>query len=103
MQGARLQRALINYLLELHTTQHGYTEVSPPFLVRRECMVGTNQLPKFEEDMYRVPEEPPLYLIPTAEVPVSNLHREEIVRRSETADQLYGLYALLPARGGQRG
>ena len=80
--GARLQRALINYLLELHTTQHGYTEVSPPFLVRGECMVGTTQLPKFAEDMYQVPEEPPLYLIPTAEVPVTNLHREEIL--SET-------------------
>jgi seryl-tRNA synthetase len=78
-QGARLQRALINFLLNLHTTEHGYTEISPPFLVRTECMVGTTQLPKFEEDMYRVAEEPPLYLIPTAEVPVTNLHREEIV------------------------
>jgi len=78
-QGAKLQRALINFLLNLHTTEHGYTEISPPFLVRRESMVGTSQLPKFEEDMYRVEEEPPLYLIPTAEVPVTNLHREEIV------------------------
>jgi seryl-tRNA synthetase len=77
--GARLERALINYLLDLHTTQHGYTEVSPPFLVRGESMVGTTQLPKFAEDMYRVNEEPPLYLVPTAEVPVTNLHREEIV------------------------
>jgi len=80
--GAKLQRALINYLLELHTTQHGYTEVSPPFLVRGESMVGTSQLPKFAEDMYLVPEEPPLYLIPTAEVPVTNLHREEILAES---------------------
>jgi seryl-tRNA synthetase len=77
--GARLERALINYLLDLHTTRHGYTEVSPPFLVREECMVGTTQLPKFAEDMYRVEEEPPLYLVPTAEVPVTNLHREEIL------------------------
>jgi seryl-tRNA synthetase len=77
--GARLERALINYLLDLHTTQHGYTEVSPPFLVRGESMVGTSQLPKFAEDMYRVDEQPPLYLVPTAEVPVTNLHREEIV------------------------
>jgi seryl-tRNA synthetase len=77
--GARLERALINYLLDLHTTQHGYTEVSPPFLVRENCMVGTSQLPKFAEDMYRVTEEPPLYLVPTAEVPVTNLHREEMV------------------------
>jgi seryl-tRNA synthetase len=77
--GARLQRALINYLLETHTTQHGYTEIAPPYLVRGESMVGTSQLPKFAEDMYQVPEEPPLYLIPTAEVPLTNLHREEIL------------------------
>ena len=82
--GARLERALISYLLDLHATQHGYTEVSTPFLVRGECMVGTSQLPKFADDMYRIEEEPPLYLIPTAEVPVTNLHREEIL----TPDQL---------------
>jgi seryl-tRNA synthetase len=88
-QGARLERALINYLLDLHTGQHGYTEVSPPFLVRTECMTGTSQLPKFAEDMYRVEEEPPLYLVPTAEVPVTNLHREEIL----AADRLPIRYA----------
>ncbi|HEV3272949.1 MAG TPA: serine--tRNA ligase [Candidatus Methylacidiphilales bacterium] len=77
--GARLERALINYLLDLHTGRHGYTEISPPFLVRGESMIGTSQLPKFAEDMYRVGEEPPLYLVPTAEVPVTNLHREEIL------------------------
>jgi seryl-tRNA synthetase len=87
--GARLERALINYLLDLHTTKHGYTEVSPPFLVRGESMVGTSQLPKFAEDMYRVEEEPPLYLVPTAEVPVTNLHREEIL----AADRLPIRYA----------
>jgi seryl-tRNA synthetase len=87
--GARLERALINYLLDLHTTQHGYTEVSPPFLVRGESMVGTSQLPKFAEDMYRVDEQPPLYLVPTAEVPVTNLHREEIL----AADKLPVRYA----------
>jgi seryl-tRNA synthetase len=87
--GARLERALINYLLDLHTTQHGYTEVSPPFLVRGESMTGTSQLPKFAEDMYRVEEEPPLYLVPTAEVPVTNLHREEIL----AADRLPIHYA----------
>jgi len=87
--GARLERALINFLLDLHTTQHGYTEVSPPFLVRGESMVGTSQLPKFAEDMYRVEEEPPLYLVPTAEVPVTNLHREEIL----AADKLPIRYA----------
>jgi seryl-tRNA synthetase len=88
-KGARLERALINYLLDLHTGQHGYTEVSPPFLVRGESMVGTSQLPKFAEDMYRVEEEPPLYLVPTAEVPVTNLHREEIL----AADRLPIQYA----------
>jgi seryl-tRNA synthetase len=87
--GARLERALINYLLDTHTTHHGYTEVSPPYLVRGESMVGTSQLPKFAEDMYRVEEEPPLYLIPTAEVPVTNLHREEIL----AADRLPIRYA----------
>jgi seryl-tRNA synthetase len=81
--GARLERALINYLLDLHTGSHGYTEVSPPFLVRGESMTGTNQLPKFAEDMYRVEEEPPLYLVPTAEVPVTNLHREEILAEGD--------------------
>jgi len=87
--GARLERALINYLLDLHTIRHGYTEVSPPFLVRGESMTGTGQLPKFAEDMYRVEEEPPLYLVPTAEVPVTNLHREEIL----AADRLPIRYA----------
>jgi seryl-tRNA synthetase len=87
--GARLERALIGYLLDLHTEKHGYTEVSTPFLVRGESMVGTTQLPKFAEDMYRVEEEPPLYLVPTAEVPVTNLHREEIL----AADRLPIRYA----------
>jgi seryl-tRNA synthetase len=75
--GARLQRSLVQFLLDLHTTEHGYTEVSPPYLVRREPMIGTTQLPKFEHEMcYRL-EEDQLFLIPTAEVPVTNLHREE--------------------------
>ena len=77
--GARLERALISYLLDLHTEQHGYTEVSTPYLVRGECMVGTSQFPKFKDQQYAVTEEPPLYLVPTAEVPVTNLHREEIL------------------------
>ena len=76
--GARLERALINFLLDLHGTQHGYMEIAPPFVIRRECMVGTNQLPKFEDDMYGL-EENTLFLTPTAEVPVTNLHREEIL------------------------
>lgn len=76
--GARLERALIQFMLDLHTEKHGYLEMSPPFLVRRDCMVGTSQLPKFEEDMYGL-EENSIFLAPTAEVPVTNFHREEIL------------------------
>lgn len=76
--GARLERALINFMLDVHTKKHGYTEVSPPFLVNRQSMTGTGQLPNLEEDMYRLKEED-LFLIPTAEVPVTNIHRDEIL------------------------
>ncbi|HEY5705048.1 MAG TPA: serine--tRNA ligase [Terrimicrobiaceae bacterium] len=77
-KGARLERALINFLLDHHTKVHGYTEVSPPSLIRPEALVGTSQLPKFEEQSYCV-ERDSLYLAPTAEVPVTNLHREEVL------------------------
>ena len=80
--GARLERALIQFMLDLHTREHGYLEISPPFLVRRDCMVGTSQLPKFEEDMYGL-EENQMFLAPTAEVPVTNFHREEILSHAE--------------------
>ncbi len=76
--GARLERALINFMLDLHTTEHGYREVLPPLLVNRSAMTGTGQLPKFEEDLFRLRDED-YFLIPTAEVPVTNLHREEIL------------------------
>lgn len=76
--GAKLERALINFMLDLHTREHGYSEMSPPFLVRRDCMIGTSQLPKFEADMYGL-ENGELFLAPTAEVPVTNFHREEIL------------------------
>src|SRR5437762_9458534 len=76
--GARLERALVNFMIDLHTREHGYLEVSPPFLVRRDCMIGTTQLPKFEADMYGL-EENQLFLAPTAEVPLTNLHRDEIL------------------------
>ena len=69
-------------MLDLHTREHGYLEVSPPFLVRRECMIGTTQLPKFEEDMYGL-EDGAMFLAPTAEVPVTNLHREEILAAAD--------------------
>ena len=79
--GARLERALINYMLDLHTTQHGYREVLPPFLVNRSSMTATGQLPKFEEDLFRLRDED-YFLIPTAEVPVTNLHRDETLNES---------------------
>jgi seryl-tRNA synthetase len=82
-QGARLQRALIQFLLDLHVEKHGYIETAPPFLVRREAMVGTGQLPKFEQEMCYGLEDGALYLIPTAEVPVTNLYREEIVPEAD--------------------
>ena len=74
--GARLERALINFFLDVHTREHGYTEIWPPYLVNRASMFGTGQLPKLEEDMYRLKDDD-LFLIPTAEVPVTNLHRDE--------------------------
>ncbi len=87
--GARLERALIQFLLDLHTTEHGYTEVSPPYVIKRECMVGVGQFPKFEDQAYAVQEGldsktlGSLYLLPTAEAPVANIHREEILKESQ--------------------
>jgi seryl-tRNA synthetase len=77
--GARLARALINFMLELHTREHGYTEVEPPFLVNADALRGTGNLPKFEQDLFRIAGEWDLFLIPTAEVPLTNLHRGEIL------------------------
>jgi len=76
--GARLERALINFMLDLHTQEHGYTEVFPPLLVNAAAMTGTGQLPKFAEELFKTKDES-LYMIPTAEVPLTNLHREEIL------------------------
>jgi len=76
--GARLERALINFMLDLHTGEHNYIEILPPFMVNRPTMTGTGQLPKFEDDLFRT-EGVELFLIPTAEVPVTNMHREEIL------------------------
>ncbi len=76
--GARLERALYNFMLDLHSQEHGYIEIFPPYLVNRSSMTGTGQLPKLEEDMYRIPEDD-LFLIPTAEVPVTNIHANEIL------------------------
>jgi seryl-tRNA synthetase len=85
--GARLERALIQFMLDLQTREHGYLEISPPFLVRRDCMVGTTQLPKFEEDMYGL-ENGAMFLAPTAEVPLTNLHREEILMAADLPKKL---------------
>jgi len=85
--GAKLERALINFMIDLHTGEHGYIEISPPFLVRRDCMIGTSQLPKFEADMYGL-EENQLFLAPTAEVQLTNLHREEILSVADLPKKL---------------
>jgi seryl-tRNA synthetase len=90
--GARLERALFNFMLDLHTEEHGYTEVLPPYLVNRASMTGTGQLPKFEEDAFLIESED-YFLIPTAEVPVTNMHRDEIL----SADQLPIYYAAFSA------
>jgi seryl-tRNA synthetase len=77
--GARLERALINFMLELHSREHGYTETLPPFIANRDSLFGTGQLPKFEQDLFKLEDERGFYLIPTAEVPVTNYYREEIL------------------------
>ncbi|MFA6281802.1 MAG: serine--tRNA ligase [Candidatus Omnitrophota bacterium] len=79
--GAKLERALINFMLDLHTQKHGYKEVFPPMLVNRDSMRATGQIPKLEDDMYRLKEED-LFLIPTAEVPVTNIHRDEVLEEN---------------------
>ncbi len=81
--GARLERALVNFMLEVHTTKHGYKETLPPFLVNRKTLFGTNQLPKFEEDLFHIKDEREFALIPTAEVPVTNYHAEEILEAKD--------------------
>jgi seryl-tRNA synthetase len=88
--GARLERALINFMLDLHTTEHGYLEVLPPFMVNKTSMTATGQLPKFEEELFRV-ENGAYYLIPTAEVPVTNIHQDEILPE-EILPVLYTAY-----------
>src|SRR5206468_3125991 len=77
--GARLSRALISFMLDLHTREHGYREIEPPFLANSASLNGTGQLPKFEQDLFKIAGAWDLYLIPTAEVPLTNLHRDEIL------------------------
>jgi seryl-tRNA synthetase len=81
--GARLERALVNFMLDVHTTEHGYTETLPPFIVNRQALFGTNQLPKFEADLFHLTDERGFALIPTAEVPVTNYHAEEILEAKD--------------------
>lgn len=88
--GARLERALIDFMLDMHTTKHGYTEIWPPLLVNTETMTGTGQLPKFAEDLYKC-EGDDLWLIPTAEVPVTNIHRDDIMDVEELT-KMYACY-----------
>ena len=80
--GARLERALINFMLDIHTTEHGYKEILPPFIVNRDSMTGTGQLPKFEEDLFKI-QGWDYFLVPTAEVPVTNIHKGEILDEEE--------------------
>jgi len=82
-EGARLERALISFMLDVHAREHGYQETLPPFIVNKAALFGTGQLPKFEEDLFKLTDERELYLVPTAEVPVTNYHREEILDASQ--------------------
>ncbi len=100
--GARLERALISFMLDLHTTEHGYREVFPPFLVNSASMTGTGQLPKFAEDAFRV-EGTDYYLIPTAEVPVTNLHRDEILEAEQLPLKYAAYSACFRAEAGAHG
>ena len=94
--GARLIRALAAFMIDLHTREHGYEEIAPPYLVNRATATGTGQLPKFEDDLYGLPADD-LFLIPTAEVPVTNIHRDEILDGAALAEGLRGVHALFPA------
>ncbi|UNC90637.1 serine--tRNA ligase [Candidatus Contubernalis alkaliaceticus] len=100
--GAQLERALLNFMLDLHTREHGYTEVFPPFMVHRDSMIGTGQLPKFEEDAFRV-ENSDYYLIPTAEVPVTNLFRDEILTAQDLPKYFVAYSACFRAEAGAHG
>ncbi len=100
--GARLERAVINYFLNMHTTDHGYTEIFPPYMVHRNSMVGTGQLPKFEEDAFKVVDTD-YFLIPTAEVPVTNLYRDQILSADELPIRHVAYSACFRAEAGSAG
>ncbi len=100
--GARLERALINFMLDLHTEKHGYTEIFPPFMANRDSMTGTGQLPKFEDDMFKVPQKD-YFLIPTAEVPVTNIYRDEIILEKDLPIRYVAYTACFRAEAGSAG
>ncbi|MFC4778905.1 serine--tRNA ligase [Paenibacillus sp. GCM10023252] len=100
--GARLERALINFMMNLHSDEHGYEEVLPPYIVNRDSLFGTGQLPKFEEDLFKLAESD-YYLIPTAEVPVTNLHREEILAPDELPKYFVAYSACFRSEAGSAG
>ena len=100
--GARLERALINFMLDLHTKEHGYREMLPPFLVTRESLVGTGQLPKFKEDLFKI-DGRDLFLVPTAEVPLTNLHRDEILEAKELPKYYTAFTACFRSEAGSYG
>lgn len=100
--GARLERAVINFYLDIHTTEHGYREILPPFMVSADCMTGTGQLPKFAEDMFKV-QGREMYLIPTAEVPLTNLVREEILDQADLPLYLTAYTPCFRAEAGSHG
>ncbi|WP_042353315.1 serine--tRNA ligase [Bacillus massiliigorillae] len=100
--GARLERALISFMLDLHVEEHGYTEIMPPYMVNRASMTGTGQLPKFEEDAFRI-ESDDYFLIPTAEVPVTNMHRDEILSAEDLPVRYAAYSACFRSEAGSAG
>jgi len=100
--GARLERALVNFMLDLHVDKHGYREIFPPFMGRAECMQGTGQLPKFAEDMFKI-DGRDMFLVPTAEVPLTNLYREEILNADDLPINLTAYTACFRAEAGSHG
>lgn len=101
--GARLERALFSWMLDVHTSEHGYTEVFPPFLINRRSMTGTGQLPKFEEDMYHTDKDDDLFLDPTAEVPVTNIYNDEILDAEKLPIYLTAFSACFRREAGSAG
>jgi seryl-tRNA synthetase len=101
--GSRLERSLINWMIDVHTREHGYTEVFPPFLINRRSMIGTGQLPKFEEDMYHTDKDDDLFLDPTAEVPVTNIFADEILDASQLPIYLTAYSACFRREAGSAG